>query len=192
MRQLEQELEQTPARWQPGGFYASYYATTGFMLGMIGAMASLLFNVIGSKLIVPDQNPLRIIQVYMTFPLGDRALEPAMNSSLALAIGCCLYLGTGMVLGVPFQLIMGRLLPNGKLPARLALATVIGLALWAFNFYVILVWLQPLLFGGSWIVDPALLPPWVAAATHLVFAWTMALIYPWGAYTPYRPQTEMA
>ena len=44
--------------------------------------------------------------------------------------------------------------------------------------YAILAWLQPLLFGGRWIVDPARLPWWVAAATHLVFGWTIAILYP--------------
>ncbi|MFM2096296.1 MAG: hypothetical protein RIS70_3420, partial [Planctomycetota bacterium] len=27
-------------------------------------------------------------------------------------------------------------------------------------------------------------------ATHLVFGWTMAIVYPWGLYQPYRLQTE--
>ena len=49
-------------------------------------------------------------------------------------------------------------------------------------------WLQPLLFHGDWIVT--MIPPWVAALTHLVFAWTMALVYPLGTYTPYEPTTE--
>ena len=69
------------------------------------------------------------------------------------------------------------------------MATVVSLAIWAFNFYGILSWLQPLLIGGdpgNWITNPKYLPWWVAAATHLVFGWTIALLYPWGEYTPYR------
>ncbi len=97
-----------------------------------------------------------------------------------------------MLLGVPFQMVMARVLPKGTLWQRLGLATVLGLLLFALNFYLIISWLQPLLIGGNWIVDPNILPPWVGAATHLVFAWTMALIYPWGAYEPYRRQTEQA
>ena len=97
-----------------------------------------------------------------------------------------------MLLGIVIQLAIARFMPNAKLGPRLVLATVLGVALWAINFYGILSWLQPMLFGGNWIVDPQLLPPWVAILTHLVFAWTMALLYPWGAYVPYRPQTEVA
>ncbi|MCA9170147.1 MAG: hypothetical protein KDB23_20865 [Planctomycetales bacterium] len=188
--QLEREMATvTPEHWQASGFYATYYATTGFVLGGIAAVASLLFNVIGSLLV--NKHPLQIIQVYLTFPLGEKAMTPEFSTGIGLAIGCCLYIGTGMVLGIIFQMAMARFIPNSNLLTRLAFASVLGLLVWAINFYGILSWLQPALFGGNWIVDPSILPPWVAAMTHLIFAWTMALIYPWGAYVPYRPQTEL-
>jgi hypothetical protein len=41
-----------------------------------------------------------------------------------------------------------------------------------------LIWLQPLLFGGSWIVE--LVPSCVVVLIHLVFGLTMALLYPLG------------
>ena len=41
-----------------------------------------------------------------------------------------------------------------------------------------------LLLDGNWILEK--IPMWVAALTHLVFAWTMAFVYPLGAYVPYR------
>jgi hypothetical protein len=44
------------------------------------------------------------------------------------------------------------------------------------NFYLLLSWLQPLLFGGRWIAQ--LIPWWVAMITHLVFGWTVAALYP--------------
>lgn len=185
---LERELQEAPSHWQAPDYYAAYHATAGFLLGMIGAAASLLFNVIGSA--VAGQHPLRIIQVYLTFPLGEKALSPQFDSGVVLAIGCCLYLATGMLLGIPFHMIMVRLLPNSTLLARLLAATGLGLAIWGINFYAILSWLQPLLFGGMWIVDPGILPWWVGASTHLVFAWTMAIVFPWGLYTPYHRQTE--
>jgi hypothetical protein len=59
--------------------------------------------------------------------------------------------------------------------------------LWAIAFYGVLAWFQPMLLGGNWITDPAILPPWVAAGTHIVFGLTMALLYPLGQFTPYRP-----
>jgi hypothetical protein len=187
---IERQLQSPPGDWQASEFYAAYYATTGAFLGMIAAAASLLFNVVGSLLV--GQYPLRIIQVYLTFPLGEKALGPEFDSGMALAVGCCLYLGTGMLLGIPFQLALARFMPTADLVKRLALATVVGLLMWLFNFYAVLSWLQPLLFEGNWIVDPQLMPPWVAALTHLVFAWTMAAIFPWGMYVAYRPQTENA
>lgn len=183
---LERELEaRDPPSGSFPGYYTAYYATTGFMLGIFGACTSLLFNVIGA-LVVPtgdaEHHPLRLIQVYLTFPLGEKALH--IDHGLTLAIGCCLYLGTGMLLGILFQLFLTRYAGSASLGKRLLLASLLSLGLWVVNFYAILSWLQPLLFGGRWIVD--MIPPWVAAATHLVFGWTMALVYPWGLYTPYQ------
>ena len=34
------------------------------------------------------------------------------------------------------------------------------------------------------------IPPWVAALTHLVFGWTMVLVYPLGQFVPYKRITE--
>lgn len=185
---LESELRAGPDHWQATPSYFDYHATSGFMLGMFGAIASLLFNVVGS--LATGRPPLRLIEIYLTFPLGENAISDDFDSGLALSIGCCLYIATGMVLGVPFQVVMARAMPRGTLLPRLCLATVLGLLLWAVNFYLVLSWLQPLLFGGNWITDPELLPPWVGAATHVVFAWTMALLSRWGQYEPYRRQTE--
>ncbi len=185
---LESKLHDAPPHWEARDFYGAYHATAGLMLGIIGAAASLLFNVVGSLIV--DQDPMQLIKVYLTFPLGAKALEPEFNNSIALALGCCLYLGTGMLLGVPFQLIMARFVPRAGLMQRLLVGSVLGIVLWLLNFYGILAWLQPALFGGNWIVDPAILPPWVGAATHLVFAWTMAIIFPWGNYQPYHRQTD--
>lgn len=191
VQQLEIELQAAPEHWQATEYYATYHATTGFFLGGIAALASLLFNVVGASLVGLD-SPLRLIQVYLTFPLGEKALSNDFSTGTALAVGCCLYIATGMVLGIVIQMIIARVMPDGKLGARLLLASALGIVLWLINFYGVLAWLQPMLFGGNWIVDPQLLPPWVAALTHLVFAWTMAILYPWGAYVPYRRQTEIA
>ena len=189
--ELERELgESTTPIWQPtpSDYYGMYHATSGLVLGMAGALASLLLNVVGS--LVVGQHPLKLIQVYLTFPLGERALTEEFNTGIGLAIGCCLYLGTGMVLGVLLQMAFARFTPNANLTTRLLFATFLGLVLWGVNFYLILDWLQPLLCGGNWIVDSTILPPWVGAATHLVFAWTMAVLYPWGRHHPYQRPTH--
>ncbi len=190
MTQLEQELSSEPGqRWRGGGYYTAYNATAGFMLGMLAAATSLLVNVVGAA--ATGEPPLKLIQVFLTFPLGETALE--LQNGLTLAIGCCLYLATGMLFGMIFHLVLTRVghgSPTYPLVNRLIVTTILGVALWLVNFYGILSWLQPLLFGGNWIVET--IPPWVAAATHLVFGWTMALVYPLGVYRPYRLQTEQA
>lgn len=198
VQQLEHELaaSESAGQWPPQGFYLEYYATSGFMLGMFGAMVSLLINVIGAP--IAGKSPLELIRVYLTFPLGAKALELASQQSnvyaigdgVILAVGCCLYLATGMLLGVPFFVVLVRLTEGKSVGVRLIVATVLSLILWAINFYGILAWLQPALIGGNWIVDPTVLPTWVAAVTHLVFGWTLALLYPLGRFQPYQqPKT---
>jgi hypothetical protein len=182
--QLEAELGQPPPHWQASGFYTAYYSTAGFVLGMFGAVTSLLFNVVGSALF--EQHPLRLIQVYLTFPLGERALE--LNDGLTLTIGCCLYIGTGMLLGVPFHVLLAWFTDRKSIGVRFAVASVLALSMWVGHFYLVLAWLQPLLIGGNWIVEQV--DWWVGALTHLVYGWTMVLVYPLGTYVPYRRQTE--
>lgn len=169
-------------------YYLSYYATTGFFLGMIGAGTSLVLNIVGSLLV--GQHPLQLIKVYLTFGLGEKALDPKLDSGMVLAIGCCLYIVTGMLLGVVFQVVLSRFADQATLVKRLAIASGLALIVWFVNYYLLLSWIQPLLFGGNWIVNSNELPPWVAVLTHLMFGWTMALVYPLGAYEPYRVRTE--
>lgn len=184
--ELESELHAKPPAWEAKEFYTAYYATTGFMLGMFGAVTSLLFNVVGSTFV--EQNSMRLIQVYLTFPLGERALQ--LGDGLTLTIGCCLYLGTGMLLGVPFHVLLSWFTRDKSFGYRLVVGSLLAISMWIGHFYLVLSWLQPLLFGGNWIVE--LIPAWVGALTHLVYGWTMVLVYPLGEYIPYRRQTEQA
>lgn len=189
--QLEADLASDAAvePFQPTGFYTGYYATAGFVLGIFGAMASLLFNIVGSLLV--GQDALRLVRVYLTFPLGDAPLSEGFDNNLALAIGCCLYLATGMLLGMVIHVALAYWTPQGSLGQRLALASVVAIVIWIVNFYVLLSWLQPLLVDMSpenYIVNQV--PWWVAALTHLVFGWTMAVLYPLGQFVPYRRPTE--
>lgn len=189
VRQLEVELanEEAVKPFQPHGYYAAYYATTGFMLGIFGAMSSLLFNIVGSVLV--GQHPLELIRVYLTFPLGDRALE--MDSGMALAIGCCLYLGTGMLLGIPVYLALTKWTADGSFIKRVIVSSLVSVVIWLVMYYGILSWLQPAVVQMSpqnYIVHRV--PPWVALLTHLVFGWTMVLIYPLGDFVAYRRPME--
>lgn len=198
VQQLEREITDAVLAegWQPTGFYTWYYATTGFILGLFGAVVSLLVNVVAAP--IAGKDPLEIIRVYLTFPLGEKALQLneaggqvyAVGDGMIMAIGCCLYLGTGMLIGVPVYLVLARFTPTSNMFVRLVVVSVTSLAIWCINFYGILSWLQPALFGGNWITDPQYLPWWVAAATHLVFGWTMVLLYPLGQYVPMQRPTE--
>lgn len=188
--QLEKDLAHDADHWAgPTEYYASYYAVTGAMLGMLAACTSLLFNIVGATLLKMP-SPLWLIRVYLTFPLGKGPLEEGFDNSLALAIGCCLYLATGMILGIPFHMALTRFADQSSLLVRLVAASIVALLIWLVAFYGILSWLQPLpaFGGGSYILDNT--PWWVAAMTHLVFGWTMAVLYPLGLYYPYQLETE--
>ena len=193
--ELEAEIDaekfgQAAGEWARRGYYLTYYATAGFFLGMVGALVSLVFNIAGAT--VAGKDPLQLIRVYLTFGMGEKALDPAFDNGLALAMGCVLYIATGMLLGIIFQVVLSRYASQAGLAGRLVWATVLAVAVWLVNFYGLIAWLQPLLFGGNWIINNQELPWWVALATHLVFGWTMALIYPWGEFRPYHLQTENA
>lgn len=183
-------LPASPPAWQEPGYKVFHYAKAGFWLGSLAGCTSLIVNVIGSVLwsAIPgeSQHPLRIIQVYLTFPLGESALK--LDSGVLLALGCLLFLATGMLYGMLFELVISFFLPRAGVGARLVSCSILALAVWILNFYGLLIWLQPLLFGGRWIVD--LVPWWVGAITHLVFGWTMALVYPLGVHQPVKPTPD--
>lgn len=197
--ELERELadSQSGDSWQShSGSYPAYAATTGFLLGGIAASAALLVNVIGAVLV--GRHPLELIRVYLTFPLGEQALQltaiprgpTAIDDRMILILGICLYLGTGMLVGSLFQLILSKWASQSSLRTRLIVATVTALGIWLINFYAILIWLQPLVCGGNWIANPQYQPVWVGAGTHLVFGWTMALLSPLGEFQASPRTTE--
>lgn len=186
--------------WRATSYYSAYYATAGFLLGSLGAVASLLFNFIGAP--IAGKSPLELIRVYLTFPLGEKALQLskgtnayAVNDRVILAFGCCLYLITGMFLGIPVYMALTRFAAKGGVVKRMLVGSAVALLIWAFLFYGILSWLQPLLVEGdpgNWITNTQYLPWWVAAATHVVFGCTIALLYPLGEYRPYHRLNEPA
>jgi hypothetical protein len=183
-------------QWDHGKFYGTYYGTVGFVFGGIAAMVSLLANVVGAP--IAGKNSLEIIRVYLTFPLGEKSLglttaeggQYVIGDGTILALGCCLYIGTGMCMGVLFHWVICRFALQKSIAVRLAWGTALAAFVWMINFYGILSWLQPMLFGGNWITDPDILPGWVALATHLVFGWTMALMAPLGEFQLYQRPTE--
>ena len=117
--------------WAKQGYYLTYYATAGSFLGMVAALVSLMFNIIGAS--VAGKDPLQLIRVYLTFGLGAKALDPAFDNGLALAMGCVLYIATGMLLGIVFHVILTRYASTAGLGGRIAWATAIAVAVWLVN-----------------------------------------------------------
>lgn len=181
IRELEtQAAEDSRQTWPPSRFYLLWHIVVGMMLGAVGAAVSLLANVLGAPLF--GRRSLELIRVYLTFPMGERALT--IDEGMVLMIGCVLYLSTGAVLGILFHLVMTIYFADTANGKRFVIATVFGIALWVVSFYLILSWAQPLLLGGNWIVR--MIPSWVGLLTHLAFVWTMTLGEIWGRFEPYR------
>lgn len=186
---LEAELgeAQADAPWAPNQYYTAYHILAGMVLGLVAAAASLLFNIIGA--VMMGKPALKLISVYLTFPLGEDALHfNTDHNGFILAAGCGLYLLTGTIGGIPFHLILSRFFAHDSFVKRFVVASIMGIGIWVINFYGILSWAQPQLIGGDWIVKEIPIP--VAVATHLVFAWTMLLVSHWGRFVP--PSTAVA
>lgn len=178
----QEAQEEAASTWPPRNYYLLFHVVIGMMLGFIGATTSLLFNVVGASLL--GEPALKLIRVYLTFPMGAEALklDSRPDEGVVLFVGCCLYLITGSIYGVIFHLVLSRFFADSSVALRWIVGTVMGLALWLINFYLVLSWLQPLLQGEAYILNNV--PFWVAASTHLVFAWTVLLAEVWGRFEP--------
>ncbi len=195
VQKLQGELNEVAEaqRWPPSRFSGIEHVVYGAVLGACGAAVALLANVMLAPL--AGKHPLELIRVYLTFPLGAEALAlaeaaphtPVLRDGMILTFGCCLYLVTGILLGIPFHAAMTRFV-QPSLRNRLIVCTILSLLVWLVVFYFLLSWLQPLLFRGDWITNGQHLPWWVAGTTHLLFGWTMALLAPMARYVPFRPR----
>lgn len=172
------EQETQGAAWPPDGYYLLWHVLVGVVLGGIGAAVSLGLNALGALLV--GRAPLDLIRVYLTFPMGERALHA--QDGLVLTVGCILYLITGGLYGIAFHLVMSSVFADAGTGKRFLVGSMLGLGLWIVNFYLVLSWLQPLLLGGNWIITEV--PFWVAALTHLAFAWTILACQTWSRFDP--------
>ncbi len=179
--ELEPATDSQPrAGWPPNHFYLLGHIVVGMALGTVASLVSLGANAIGAPLFGRD--PMELIRVFLTFPMGERALT--VEQGFVLTVGCALFLATGAFFGVLIHLALTVYFKDASPKKQFLAATVMGLGLWLVNFYGILSWLQPLLLGGDWVVR--LIPPWVGALTHLAFAWTIAVGQIWGRFEPGR------
>jgi len=169
---LETHLEDPGA--QPEGFPSRvvifYHLFAGLLVGFAGASGSLLFHLVGSLLV--NQHPLEIVRVYLTFLFGVQALH--FDTGPILALGVVFYLATGAVYGILFHGVLAGLFGRAPGVWRLIVASALGLMVWLVNYYLLMSWLEPLITGGHSILE--LIPAWLAAATHLVYAWTVVLV----------------
>ena len=182
--QLSEVIQLPPVEWQECDYQPLAYVKSGLLLGAVAGCVSLLANVIGSVLWPSisgqPQHPLQLIQVYLTFPLGEYALQ--LESGYILALGSLLYVATGMLYGTLLVLGMSYIIPRAEFEARFVFCSIGSVIIWVVNFYLLLSWLQPWLFGERWIVQ--LVPWWVAALTHYAFGVTIAMLYPVAVSVP--------
>lgn len=150
------------------------FVLAGLLVGFVGAAASLLFHMVGA--LAMQNNPLQVVRIYLTLLRGERAL--ANDTGRWLALGTCLYLLGGACYGILFHQVLGRWFPQAPGIWRLLVSSAMGVMIWLVNFYLLLSWLQPLLTGGPSVLQ--LIPFWLAALTHLVFAWTIFFMEEWG------------
>ncbi|NIW75636.1 MAG: hypothetical protein GWN08_10365, partial [Gemmatimonadetes bacterium] len=59
------------------------------------------------------QPSMQLIRVYLTFPMGERALSA--SEGLALSVGSGLYLITGAILGIGFHLVLRTFRQGGPM-----------------------------------------------------------------------------
>lgn len=183
IRKLQAQADPDAQRnWPPQGYYFLWHVVVGMMLGFVGAAVSLVANIVGAPIF--GEPAFKLIRVYLTFPMGEKALTA--DEGVLLTVGCILYLVTGALYGIAFHLVMSAFFNKSNTLVRFIVATLIGVTLWVVNFYAILSWLQPTLLGGNWIIEQT--PIWVAVATHVAFAWTMFVIESFGKFEPYRLQ----
>jgi hypothetical protein len=179
--ELEARLgELATPTWPPVGFYLTFYIVAGTTIGILGSLASFIFNVVGSLLV--NQDPLRILRVYGTVFLGPKALTTDdLNFFMLVAV---VHFSVGAIAGAVFHVLVNRFVP-ARTGLQIVLGALYGLVMWVVNFYVVIAWLQPRLFGEAYVLE--LMPIWIAALTHVVYGLTLGLLQPLGRFVPYRP-----
>lgn len=167
--------------WPPPGFYLTFYVVVGAILGVLGSLASFLFNVFGSLIV--DQDPYRILRVYGTVFLGQEALTTDnLNFFMLVAV---VHFSVGALAGAVFHVGLNRFFPNASGGMQIGLGAAYGVLMWIVNFYLVLWWLEPALVGRAYVLE--LMPVWVAALTHIVYGVTLGILQPLGRFTPYSP-----
>jgi hypothetical protein len=173
-----QAMEARPESWPE--FYFVYYCVAGLMIGVIGALTSFLFNVVGSMIV--HQDPMQLIRVFGTFFVGEEALTSQDLNFLMLVLMS--HFSVGSVAGAIYHVTMNKYFADRSYEWKLMMGVAWGLAIWIGSFYLVISWVQPMMVGEAFILD--MIPFWVAALTHIVYGVTIGLLEPIGRFTPYQ------
>lgn len=165
--------------WPPREFYTTFYVVVGLILGIVGALASFFFNVVGSMLI--NQDPMMLIRVFGTFFRGREALVTDDQNFIMLVL--MVHFTVGALAGAVYHVVVNRRYTGLSYARKVLLGAGWGLVIWIANFYLILSWLQPLRVGEALILR--MIPFWVAALTHVIYGLTLGLLQPVGRFVPY-------
>ena len=146
-----------------------YFATIGAFAGYLASIVILGADIACARLM--GYAPLMFLRYYATLRDGPGALLMTSRSFLLNAV--LMHLAFGSALGAIFVLIVsGRNIQ--RFTRYLAAGIGFGLGVWFINFYLLLSWIQPLVNGKSYILDS--IPWWVAALTHALYGFTIALV----------------
>lgn len=167
--------------WPPREFYTTYYVVVGMIIGIMGALASFLFNVMGSMFI--NQDPMMLIRVFGTLFRGREALVTDDQNFIMLVL--MVHFTVGAVGGAVYHVFVNQRCADCPYRHKIFLGAGWGLIIWVVNFYLILSWLQPMRVGEALILR--MIPFWVAALTHVVYGLTLGLLQPIGRFVPYSP-----
>ena len=186
--ELQEKLRQVEASnqpvWPPQEFYFVYYVVAGLMIGVIGALASFFFNVIGSMMM--SQDPMMLIRVFGTFFIGEKALTTLDLNFLMLVLMA--HFSVGATGGAMYHVVMNKYFLNRSYEWKLLMGGGWGLIIWIVSFYLIISWAQPMRVGEAYILS--MIPIWVAALTHLVYGLTLGVLEPMGRFVPYRTASK--
>lgn len=181
---LETQLRSAVVHWPPTGFYTTFYIVAGLAFGIVGGVTSFLFNLLGSMTV--SQDPVLILRVFGTLFLGKEALTTDNFNFLVLVL--MVHFSVAALGGALFHVVVSRYLGERGLMFKILLGGTFGAALWLVNFYGIIVWLQPAIWGQAFILK--MMPFWVAALTHIVYGLTIGALQPTGQFVAYRPATQ--
>lgn len=176
----EQIVVSATAEWPPRGFYLTFYVVAGLLIGVLGSLVSFLANVLGSLLL--RQDPLLFLRVYGTFFLGKEALVSDDLSFFMLV--AVVHFSVGAIAGAVFHVGVNYFVPD-RAALQIGLGALYGLLMWFVNFFVVIAWVQPRLFGEAYVLQ--LMPAWVAILTHVLYGVTLGALQPLGRFEPYRP-----